>query len=349
LFASHEEFAAALDDLWRNPADWRTLGANGQRYVAEHFGSQTQFVARLTESLRELHVPLGEQMRRRGFSRSARFSVDAYHKRMESRIAEIVRRPETIRRSRIQIEPLVNRRHATLGAHETLIPVRVRNIGDLIATPVGPARSILHVHVSGPGFSARKEIALGRLLAPGATAIDSLPVPVPDRPGAYRITFDCGVANEVNETDDPILESVMDLHVTRSDEIAGTFAALSAEVHQRLAAARELAFLPDDYVDVSLGRLARWKAWLKAKLLGNFKRAYVDVLSRQQTEFNQQVLQALAELTEAVAIMDSAVARLCAKGQTPHVQATADELHEQWKLGRGMRQEENSSHHCPSP
>ena len=41
--------------------------------------------------------------------------------------------------------------------------------------------------------------------------------------------------------------------------------------------------LPDDYVDVTQGWFARAKHWVKKTLLNNFKRAYVDVLSRQQS------------------------------------------------------------------
>jgi hypothetical protein len=57
-----------------------------------------------------------------------------------------------------------------------------------------------------------------------------------------------------------------------------------------------LAQLPDDYVDVSEGRLGRWKKWIKTKLLHNFKVSYVDVVSRQQTRFNRQLLEIVEKL-----------------------------------------------------
>src|SRR5207253_4890459 len=53
------------------------------------------------------------------------------------------------------------------------------------------------------------------------------------------------------------------------------------------------------YVDVSLGRFARLKRWIKRKLLHNFQTAYVDVLSRQQSAFNRHIINALAELADA--------------------------------------------------
>jgi hypothetical protein len=78
-------------------------------------------------------------------------------------------------------------------------------------------------------------------------------------------------------------------------------------VQEALAEANRLRVLPSSYTDVSEGRFARWKRWLKAKLLNNFKRAYVDVLSRQQSQVNQQLVTAIQELAECCATLDHAV------------------------------------------
>ena len=74
-----------------------------------------------------------------------------------------------------------------------------------------------------------------------------------------------------------------------------------------LAEAERLQRLPDDYLDVTEGVLATWKRRLKRKLLGNFKHAYVDVLSRQQSAFNQQLVTAVQQLAESCATLDHAV------------------------------------------
>ena len=52
-------------------------------------------------------------------------------------------------------------------------------------------------------------------------------------------------------------------------------------MHASLAEAAGRQELPDDYTDVTEGFLSSLKRRLKRKLLGNFKHAYVDVLSRQ--------------------------------------------------------------------
>ena len=70
-----------------------------------------------------------------------------------------------------------------------------------------------------------------------------------------------------------------------------------------LLAAQAVGQLPDDYVDVSEGRFARLKLWIKRKLLHNFRHAYVNVLSRQQSAFNREVLAALAEFADAQAAL----------------------------------------------
>src|SRR5262249_1936141 len=78
-------------------------------------------------------------------------------------------------------------------------------------------------------------------------------------------------------------------------------------VQAALAEADRLRRLPTDYADVTEGAFAAWKRRVKRKLLNNFKLAYVDVLSRQQSSFNQQMLTALRELTECCATLDHAV------------------------------------------
>jgi hypothetical protein len=87
----------------------------------------------------------------------------------------------------------------------------------------------------------------------------------------------------------------------------GCCAAALETARSALVEANRLQRLPDDYIDVTEGLLASWKRRLKRKLLGNFKHAYVDVLSRQQSAFNRQLLGAVSELAECCATLDHAV------------------------------------------
>jgi hypothetical protein len=92
-------------------------------------------------------------------------------------------------------------------------------------------------------------------------------------------------------------------------EAGPSCSALLEAAETDLAEAQRLHRLPDDYVDVSEGPLAPLKRRLKRKLLGNFKQAYVDVLARQQSAFNQQILSAVQELAECLATLDHVVHR----------------------------------------
>ena len=78
-------------------------------------------------------------------------------------------------------------------------------------------------------------------------------------------------------------------------------------IQSALAEAHRLQRLPEDYLDVTEGRFARWKRWLKQKLLGNFKKAYVDVLSRQQSQVNRHLVTSVQQLAEYCATLEHAV------------------------------------------
>jgi len=102
-------------------------------------------------------------------------------------------------------------------------------------------------------------------------------------------------------------------HNARPSE--GWCTSLLNAVQDALVEANRLQQLPENYIDVTQGRFASWKAWIKRKLLGNFKHAYVDVLSRQQSAFNRRVLAALQELAECCTTMDSLLEQLAASQQ----------------------------------
>jgi hypothetical protein len=154
------------------------------------------------------------------------------------------------------------------------------------------------------------ETPLPGLLIPGQEASAMIRVPVPATAGAYRVALfmapritekgDCALAAESSFR--LIVESAATRYTDRS------CAASLQTVQRALAEAENKQDLPADYLDVTQGYLAKWKRWIKHKLLGNFKHAYVDVLSRQQTAFNHQTVTALQELAECCALLDPTLA-----------------------------------------
>jgi hypothetical protein len=118
---------------------------------------------------------------------------------------------------------------------------------------------------------------------------------------------------------------MMELHVEDRPADAGGFAPLLEEIRKCLVEASQLQRLPDDYIDITEGRLAKWKRWIKRKLLGNFKHAYVDVLSRQQSRFNQQILTAITELADYCATLEHAAKTAALRDQRSEIRSQKSE------------------------
>jgi hypothetical protein len=147
------------------------------------------------------------------------------------------------------------------------------------------------------------ETPLPTILLPGQSSPAALALEAPVEPGRYRIVFWTERAAGKCSSQSAIL--LVDEAGTDPDE--SFCVPLLESVQAVLAKAHRCQRLPDDYIDVSEGFLARCKRWLKQKLLNNFKRAYVDVLSRQQSQVNQQLVRAVQELAECCATLDHAV------------------------------------------
>ena len=213
--------------------------------------------------------------------------------------------------------------------------MRISNRGTHALAAEGPGRCLVASWVAyqnegetgGQSKGANKESTsvettpLPDLLMPGQTLPGVVRVPVPKEPGDYRVSFqmsfsrdprgDTAVADAIalpagSRLNNGKPSGMMGLHVEDRSPSWGGFAPLVEEIRKCLVEASRLQKLPDDYTDITEGRLAKWKRWIKRKLLGNFKHAYVDVLSRQQSRFNQQVLTVLTELADYCATLEHA-------------------------------------------
>jgi hypothetical protein len=157
-----------------------------------------------------------------------------------------------------------------------------------------------------------------------------VPIALPDVIGSYRAALWTERAGQPSGNHVEITLAMEDEHAEKPNSCASAFL---DTVQRALAKTHPLQKLPDDYIDVSEGRLAPVKRLVKRKMLHNFKHAYVDVLSRQQSQVNAQVGLMIQQLAECCAMLDHAVAGLHQRLDK------LEAIHE--GTGRNTKEEEN--------
>lgn len=295
----YEPFAAALDDLWERPESWQELGENGRQYVRREFADPAVYAARLQAALDGIDRPLAQQLRANGTRRAKSFDRPAWRKQFASIIERVIDMPVRPRQTVLNMTCAPGRVDAAAGSGQTLVAVRLLNRGRHPETADGPGRTEFvskTLDTDGEAFGRELTTPLPGLLLPGQDVAALVRAAVPERPGRYVVEIGVRRPWRNEESATPLVRVEMTVSLVAPDSAPprATFAG-------PLLAAQAAQQLPDDYVDVSEGRFARVKLWIKRKLLHNFQHAYVNVLSRQQSAFNRQVLAALAEITDAQA------------------------------------------------
>jgi glycosyltransferase involved in cell wall biosynthesis len=353
--AGYDGFAEALDDLWENPQGWRDLGRQSRQYVIDQYSSRDAFTERLTAAIRDLSSPLAERMRRRGLQRAVQHSRAAWRERFATLVENWLDEPARPWVERVELQPRGTERVAPAGAGTLLVPVRVVNRGSHVLVPDGPTRVVVSCRVlDATGQSLARDTPLSGLLMPGRALTVAVVAPAPAAPGNYRLRMRAERPTARTGTGLPeedslparfgaILSEEVEVRLTvgapQSGGTSGT-SALLQEARTALTAAETLQRLPDDYLDVTQGWFARWKHQVKHKLLNNFKRAYVDVLSRQQSAFNRQVLTALHELAESCAALDPAPSHAALLAQLSETQRRCAALEERLAQLEAQKSEE---------
>jgi len=253
-------------------------------------------------------------MRERGLLRARLFSRERWQQRFAPVVEHILTQPARLVHDRLEIEPLRSAVQAASGARTLLLPARLCNAGTHAAVPDGPSRVVLCCEVRQEAGKAdvatHAEMRLPALLIPGQTQVAALPIPLPTGIGSYRVLLWLHRTGTMK----PLTPDPVELPLTiearpglNSTSCVSTF--LSA-VEETLPKTHHLQQLPEGYVDVTEGRFAPLKRMVKRKLLNNFKHAYVDVLSRQQSQVNRQVVLMIQQLAECCSMLDHAVAGL---------------------------------------
>ncbi len=309
----YADFAANLDDLWQNPDSWRRRGERGRDYVLENYSSADTFGARLQQALVEMKQPWAERMRQRGLKRAAEFSRPRWQECFAAVVEQVLEAPPLPGVPQVEIHPARERYQAQPGA-DLLCSVRVRNRGSRPAWAEGPGQTVLcgQVFEGDTRIGRCARTSLPGLLLPGQDQPAVVCVAAPASPGRYRVAFWAQQADDFDlenlSPDSVAVELLVEGSPTGAGQgDGGCCAPLLQGVQAILARAQHLQPLPDNYLDVTEGWFSSWKRWLKKKLLNNFKTAYVDVLSRQQSQVNRELITAVQELAECCATLDHAV------------------------------------------
>jgi hypothetical protein len=250
-------------------------------------------------------------MRQRGLERAALLDRASWRTAFGTRIDELLERPARPYRMDIGIQPYQAECRVAWGTRTVLLPLRLFNWGTHLAPAEGPGRTLLCFEISEPRTGTvvmpRQATELSGLLLPGRAQTAVVPLTLPAQPGQYRLTL--WAARACDRGQEPLQRVHLPLTVEESgNAVSPSCAAILLEELQRtLPEAKRLQKLPDDYEDVSEGRLGAWKRFVKKKLLNNFKQGYLDVLSRQQSSVNASLLLAVQQLGECCSVLDHAV------------------------------------------
>jgi glycosyltransferase involved in cell wall biosynthesis len=305
-----DAFISALADLWQNESVWRERGANGRAFVERHYASRDAYLQRLEEALAAMQRPLGEQMRQRGRERAESLARPVWQERFGEFVENTLTRPGRPYREEVCVESLRAECRASIGAATMLMPLRLTNTGTHAAAPRGPGRTVLCCVIEAePGriSVSRQQLELPALLMPGQSQVAAMPLTLPSAAGSYRLRF----WTERPEVPASAAPAALEVPLTMTAAHASSSscaAELLETVQETLPRTQSLQQLPTDYVDVTEGSLAPIKSFVKRKLLNNFKRGYVDVLSRQQSQVNEQLVLMVQQLAESCALLDHAVA-----------------------------------------
>jgi glycosyltransferase involved in cell wall biosynthesis len=303
VVASAPEFHAALDRWRSEPEQAARQGRAGQQFVREHYQNRDAYTEALHRAITNLQRPVRALVIENGSTRAAAFGFAAWCPRWQKLLVELVRGPVNVRRPSAQVRIVPPQVNAPLHAGQRLVSLRVTNTGGVALPGRGPAAWVVRARVRdacGQPLAPARETALPELLIPGETAVVVATLALPATPCAGHAEF------RVEPHAAPGTGAAATVAFTVAEEIAMNqhpAEALLAEARRLLADLPSPAALPTDYCDVTTGLGAPLKRWVKQKLLNNFRRAYVDVLARQQTEFNQRVLALLGCVMDGMAAL----------------------------------------------
>jgi glycosyltransferase involved in cell wall biosynthesis len=311
--ADYAEFAAALDWLLDNHEVGRALGDAGRDYVSKNYLAEDKYVSTLIAAIDNLRIPIAQQMRERGARRAELFARPIWQRRFAEFIENLLTQPPRPFRDELVIEPLRSTLHAGMATRTMLLSVRLTQRGTVASATDGPGQTVLCCEIRDDADAvvvSRAEIRLPGLVTPGSTQTAALPITLPEWSGSFRVVLWRETANGEARS---CVEIPLEIGGDDRGSSDGCVSTFLETVQETLPKAHQLQQLPADYLDVTEGTFAPIKRMIKQKVLNNFKQAYVDVLSRQQSQVNAHLVLMIQQLSECCATLDHAIAGLHAR------------------------------------
>jgi len=303
--SNYEDFRRCLDDLLERPDAWRKFGQHGRALVRDEFESPELFVQRILEVLENASVPLVDLMHRRGRQRATGFRPDEWERFYSALVDRVLHQEPLGPNESVHVRPRGGRMTIHARAVQRKLPMEIENTGNVPVANSLLRPALLWSIVCTEGGEPAASPAATRLadwLNPGQSTPMFLKVRLPELPGEYRL----GIALRREDEAAPAIGDCDVQYPLIIDDTESTQKSdsLLDRLREALAEAERLQDLPDNYTDVTTGSLAKIKQRVKQKLLHQFKTAYVDVLSRQQTDWNRQMLTVVQELAECVTLLE---------------------------------------------
>lgn len=306
--SNKQEFVDIVLEWSSDPSKAGRLGANGYEFVRREYADKQRYGKRLHEVVGTLQQSLRDVATRAGKQRANLFESAIWHERYSEILEQVLLRERQEAVTGVRIARLQRSLIIPQGSESGTVTVRLHNTGQRFVASEGPARALLHCTAISRGGDGKKLVTKARLpgpLVPGQEQLVVLAFDAPSLPGNYRLRVrlsegrrvmaQCGVPIQVSGNKE------------RFDGASGPRMPLGPVVQSArsvLSQAKRLEQLPEEYVDVTEGKLASLKLMLKKKLLNNFRKAYVDVAFRQQSALNEKLITVMSLILETLSVQD---------------------------------------------
>lgn len=302
------EFTAIIHQWCRRTEAAKVFGNAGNQFVRREYAMPEHYAQRLEGIVQSLRQPLSEVARTQGIKRSELYSADCWQQRLSAILEQVSLAPSTAGVINIGIESLQQSLMFAAGMPSGTLTLRLCNRGQTVLATSGPARTevVLKVLSTSGKLLSRSKMILPTPLIPGLEQLMVASIELPQVVGRYRVQVRLKqgkrlIANKKLK----MMIGRMDIPHQPGHAAPHALGPMLQTARNALSQAKRMEKLPEDYVDVTEGKLANLKRSLKRKLLNNFRKAYVDVAFHQQSALNEKLIAVMSLLLETVSAQET--------------------------------------------